>query len=439
MRIAITAGHNIYNGKYFDPGATNPPLTEADIVKQTVALLIPMLERQGHIVLDCTPYNEKFPDNRSSHVERCKRVDKFNADIYIDLHLNAGGGTGVEVWVHNMGSKSVPYATKIAENISKDMNLINRGIKAKPTFWSVSLTSKPALIVEGAFIDNNSDMEKLTPIKYATAIAKAFGEIKVDKPIEVSDKLYRVQVGAYSILEGAEKLLQELNSKGFQGFISETTLGTPTIPKEETNIKSKYYKIGDAHIIETTPDNIEIAILGDNLDKSVGVNGVLFDTKTAPVTDPESCVFIAINDGKALSNNSQFNGWNGPPRATLIYHTNKKLGFRQLKDISTIKDNTIWAVGGFMVKPYMDFKNEQIPSGVNYKTAHTYIGYDVEGKIYLIVKPNHMIADIVPLMDQLKITNAIVLDGGGSSQMNHPGGKYTSTRKINSAILLKQV
>lgn len=265
-------------------------------------------------------------------------------------------------------------------------------------------------------------------------------EKELNKSNVKNDTLYRVQVGAYSIKENAEKLLQELKSKGFQGVITETSVTAPPIPpKEEINIKSKYYKIGDAHIIETTPDNIYVKILGDTLDKSVGVNGVLFDTQTAPVTSPESCVFIAMNDGKPLSNNSQFNGWNSPPRATLIYHTNKKLGFRQLKNISTIKDNTIWAVGGFMVKPYMDFKNEQIPPGVNYKTAHTYIGYDKEGKIYLIIKPNHNISEIVPLMDKLKITNAIVLDGGGSSQMNHPDGQYKSTRKINSAILLKEI
>ena len=148
---------------------------------------------------------------------------------------------------------------------------------------------------------------------------------------------------------------------------------------------------------------------------------------------------IAMNKGKVLSNNAQFNGWNAPPRATLIYHTNKQLGFRQLKNINPIRNNTEWAIGGFMVKPYMDFKNEQIPGAVNYRTNHTYIAYDSEGYIYLIVKPNHMIREIVPLLNELGITNAIVLDGGGSSQLNHPDGQHRSTRAINTAILLKEV
>lgn len=218
----------------------------------------------------------------------------------------------------------------------------------------------------------------------------------------------------------------------------EVEMDKPQVP---TNRKSKYYKIGDAHIIETTPDNIEVAILGNTLHgaKRYGVNGTFFDTRTASVTSPNSCVFIAMNDGKALSNNAQFNGWNAPPRATLIYHTNGKLGFRQLQNINTIRGITKWAVGGYMVKPYMDFKNEKIPGSVNYKTAHSYISYDGKGKIYLIVKPNHYIREIVPLMDSLGVTHAICLDGGGSSQLNHPDGNYRSSRRINTAVLLKEV
>lgn len=50
-----------------------------------------------------------------------------------------------------------------------------------------------------------------------------------------------------------------------------------------------------------------------------------------------------------------------------------------------------------------------------------------------------MIYEIVPLLNDLGITNAIALDGGGSSQLNYPGGSYKSNRKINTAILLKEV
>lgn len=412
MRIALSAGHNVYVNNIFDPGAVGNGKRESVINKETVALLIPILRSQGHIVIDVTPYNEYYRNRQAHHEVRCKRVDEFNADIYLDIHINAGGGTGVEVWCHNPNSPSVPYATNISENIAKDMNLANRGVKYNHTYWSLYLTKKPAMIIEGAFIDNKADMDKLTPEKYAKAIAKAFGEVE-----DMSDILDRIS--------NLEKRVSVLEGKKV----------------ESEKPKSSYYEIGDAKIIKTTPDNIYIAVLGDTIHGAnvYGINGTFYDTDTAPVESPNSCVFIAMNDGKPISNNAQFNGWQAPARATMLYQKDELIGFRQLKDINPIRDIAIWAIGGYMVKPYMDFKNEKIPASVNYKTSHTYIGADDNGFIYLIVKPYHMISEIVPLLNMLNITKAVVLDGGGSSQLRHPEGGIISNRRINTAVLLKEV
>lgn len=219
MRIAISSGHNVYINNIFDPGAVGNGKRESDLNKETVGLLIPLLRSQGHTVLDVTPYNERFPSRQSHHELICKRVDEFNADIYLDIHINAGGGTGCEVWCHNKNSKSVPYATEISKNISIDMDLHNRRVKYNPTYWSLYLTKKPAMIIEGAFIDNKLDMDKLTVEKYAISIAKAFGEVKIDTPTSNEQRLYKVQVGAFRVRENVEKLLTELADRGFEGFI----------------------------------------------------------------------------------------------------------------------------------------------------------------------------------------------------------------------------
>lgn len=178
MRIALSAGHNVYINNYFDCGAVGNGKREADITKETVKYLIPLLKAQGHTVIDVTPYNENFKHSRDHHVVRCKRVDEFKADLYLDIHLNAGGGTGVESWIYSLNSKSNSYAEKITNNIVNKMNLKNRGVKVNPNYWSLSLCKAPAIIIEGAFIDNKSDMEKLTPEKYAKAIAEVFGPVE---------------------------------------------------------------------------------------------------------------------------------------------------------------------------------------------------------------------------------------------------------------------
>ena len=435
-KVFIDAGHG---GK--DSGATGNGIKEKDIVLSVSLKIGEVLKRHNVEV-----FYSRETDVFIELTERATMANQLDVDVFVSVHANAMDNDivqGLETFSHPNSKNGTALAKCIQDSLIKDkLYTKNRGIKTA-NFSVLRNTKMTAALGELGFITNkeDSDILKNKQNELAESIAKGilnflgmkYIEDKEEKSTTSSNTLYKVQVGSYSVKENAEKLLADLKKFGFTGFITETE------PKEEDDIKSKYYKIGDTHIIETTPDNIEIKILGDTLDKSVGVNGVLFDTQTAPVTSPDSCVFIAMNDGNPLSDNSQFNGYKGPPRATLIYHTNKQLGFRQLKDINSIRNNTIWAVGGFMVKPYMDFKNEQIPGSVNYKTAHTYIGYDAEGRVYLIVKPNHNISEIVPLLDQLRITNCIVLDGGGSSQLNHPQGSYKSSRKINSAILLKQI
>ena len=200
---------------------------------------------------------------------------------------------------------------------------------------------------------------------------------------------------------------------------------------------SKSYKINDAYIIETTPDNIEVKVIGDNLRnaKVQGINGTFFDTSTAPVGSPNSCVFIAMNNGKAISGNGSINGWNGPPRGTIYF--NGKLGNKKVRSINELPKDTIWAVGGYTVKPYID-KNENIPGSINYSTSHAYLGYDNKGKVYLIAKTGkHRIHEIVPLLDKLGITHCIMLDGGGSTQFRHKDLEYHQSRKINTAITIR--
>ena len=74
-------------------------------------------------------------------------------------------------------------------------------------------------------------MEHTTDIGEAIArgICDYFGvtfqEKEQPKPVEpekpATDKLYRVQVGAFAVRENAEKMLKRLKDAGFDGFIRE--------------------------------------------------------------------------------------------------------------------------------------------------------------------------------------------------------------------------
>lgn len=444
--IAIDNGHGKNTAGKRTPvfPSTNTLVHEWEFNYPTAKKLGELLEYNGFRILYTSDTEKDTPLKT-----RTDRANEANADLLISIHYNAfqsvwGTHGGIETYHYPSSNNGKKLAELVQEELIRETGLRNRGVKSA-NFQILRETKMPSILCECGFMDNLEEAQLMLDEEYqwkcaramAKGICKYFNVEYKEYKVEVK-KLYRVQVGAYSKKENAENMLKELEKAGFKGFIT-----TEKVEEVEKPIKkkSKYYKIGDAHIIETTPDNIKIEVLGNTLHNSgqYGINGTFFDTKTAPVDNPNSCVFIAMNNGKPVSSNAQFNGYNAPPRATMIYHTNGKMGFRKLQNINSIRGITQWAIGGYMVKPYMDFKNEKMPGSINYKTAHTYIGYDEEGNIYLIVKPNHMIYEIVPLLNDLGITNAIVLDGGGSSQLNHPNGNFRSSRKINTAILLKEV
>ena len=87
--------------------------------------LISNLRALGNTVYDCTD------DTNCTERQNLQRiVVKCNAhsvDKDISIHLNSGGGTGVEVWIVNPAMESV--AAKICASISAALGIKNRGVK----------------------------------------------------------------------------------------------------------------------------------------------------------------------------------------------------------------------------------------------------------------------------------------------------------------------
>ena len=74
-------------------------------------------------------------------------------------------------------------------------------------------------------MDSKTDVPVILTDSYAQNCAKAIVEVIVargkltKKAVVESNTLYKVQVGAFSKKENADKLLAELKSKGYQGYI----------------------------------------------------------------------------------------------------------------------------------------------------------------------------------------------------------------------------
>lgn len=165
-----------------------------------------------------------------------KQANQWKADLFVSIHFNAGGGDGFECYVYSskrkdLGQLFAKHVKAIGQNL-RSGNLA-AGVKTRPTLAVLRLTDMPAILCEGAFVDNKKDIQEWNEDhelkKLGEAYAKAAAEYlkltkkapKADDPEDVAEDkaLYRVQVGAYAELANAEAMKKKLAAAGFSSII----------------------------------------------------------------------------------------------------------------------------------------------------------------------------------------------------------------------------
>ena len=104
-------------------------------------------------------------------------ANSWGADLVVSNHFNAGRGDGYEALVYSNARRSLG---KIFEKHVKAVGQNSRGVKLRPDLGILRLTNAPAVLNEGAFVDNwddiqewNDDAElKVLGIAYAKAAAE---------------------------------------------------------------------------------------------------------------------------------------------------------------------------------------------------------------------------------------------------------------------------
>lgn len=212
-----------------DPGACANGLKEKDLNLSTALYCRTELERHGVTVL-----MSRYKDENDPLEERIKECNAFNPDLAADIHYNAGGGDGAEVYHSERDRSDDALAKNILDEITK-AGQNSRGLKTKTRsdgsayFGFVRQIKCPAVLVECAFIDTAKDIaiadteaeRKALGIAIAKGFLKTLGIAYVPPVEDTEGGVYRVQVGAYNDRAGAEALLTRLKSAGFDGFIVE--------------------------------------------------------------------------------------------------------------------------------------------------------------------------------------------------------------------------
>lgn len=224
-KVFLGVGHG---GK--DPGAVANGFKEADLNLQIALACQQELIRHGVIVGISRTKDEN--DELTEEIKECKA---FKPDLAIDIHNNAGGGDGAEVF----HSKGYAGDDKFAKNVLDEIVAIgqnSRGLKTRTLadgkrdyFGFIRQINEslkiPSILVECAFVDS-ADVRIIDTLaeqqKMGTAIARGILKtlgITYKTPTQTTGKIYRVQVGAYSVKANAEATQKKLKALGFDAII----------------------------------------------------------------------------------------------------------------------------------------------------------------------------------------------------------------------------
>ena len=147
-----------------DPGAVGNGLLEKVLTLAICLMLKAMLEYNGiHVFL--TRDGDYSPGHLGGNINgelkaRVAIAEKNKVDLFVSVHINAGGGTGQEILVSGMGGRAETAARKVLPYLVGVGGWQNRGVKAQNVLV-LRETSMPAILTESGFIDSASDSAKL--------------------------------------------------------------------------------------------------------------------------------------------------------------------------------------------------------------------------------------------------------------------------------------
>lgn len=166
--------------------------------------------------------------------DRVRKANEFGADIYLSVHHNAGvsGGSGggiISIAYTKASAKSKEYQKLIYDDLIKHTGL--KGNRSTPlplqNLFVCRETTMPAVLVECGFMDSTTDVPIILTESFAercaNALVESLAEIgkltKGTQATETSSKIYRVQVGAYSVKANAEEMQKKLKADGYDAII----------------------------------------------------------------------------------------------------------------------------------------------------------------------------------------------------------------------------
>ncbi len=174
-RIVIDPGHGGH-----DPGALGNGLQEKNITLDIAQKIRNRLFNYADVSLT------RDSDVFVSLSDRAAFANRQDTDLFVSIHVNAGGGTGFESYIY-------PNASAVSRSITRDIyqavadfylsaGFPDRGFK-EANYAVLRETEMPAILMENLFIDTREDADRLQDplFRENIAAATAYGIIKALK------------------------------------------------------------------------------------------------------------------------------------------------------------------------------------------------------------------------------------------------------------------
>ncbi|HLQ84396.1 MAG TPA: N-acetylmuramoyl-L-alanine amidase [Pseudogracilibacillus sp.] len=179
-KVMIDPGHG---GS--DSGAIGNGLYEKDLTLEISKKVKSYIDRYYNISTKMTRTNDTYVSLK----QRTDIANQWQADLFLSIHVNAGGGSGYEDYIHNSLTpfRSAPKQDEITsaeaqKTIRNEINAVlkkykvrDRGAKAA-NFHVLRESKMPAVLLEIMFIDTKKDADLLKNNSFINDISRAIAE-----------------------------------------------------------------------------------------------------------------------------------------------------------------------------------------------------------------------------------------------------------------------
>ena len=214
MNICISIGHRKSAKGGYDSGALGGNYQEFKIAREIGKYI-------GEIFKDYACKADVINYDATLYLtERIAHVNKHGYDLAMEIHLNASGGTGSEVYYKHKSATGKKLAGAISKSIANTFGIRDRGAKVKINpangtdyFGFVRSCKCESLLIETVFIDTASDRKHVETAagqkQCAEAIVKAIADFygikkKTAPAVKPSENKPAVRAGDIVKIKGSK-------------------------------------------------------------------------------------------------------------------------------------------------------------------------------------------------------------------------------------------